>query len=300
VNLIELIEQFPDNEACRKHLIQVRWPEGVKCPRCQSDQVSELKGRKQWTCLACRYRFSATAGTIFHKSHIGLRKWFLAIFIVLNAKKSLSSLQMKRELKISQECCWHMIHRIREAMREGTVELFRGGVQMDEFFAGGKARPEAHKSEHGMHGRATDRPVVIGAVEENSGHLRTKHVPNMKKGTVLEAGQQWLDMPNVELHTDQFKSYALLGRGCAGHRTVDHRVAYVQNGISTNRMENAWSLFARALMGSFHHVSRKHLHRYLSEFDSRFNSRRDDLGHFFDRVLGQADGRRLPHAQLVG
>ncbi len=121
----------------------------------------------------------------------------------------------------------------------------------------------------------------------------------MKKDTVFEAGRQWLDMPNVELHTDQFKSYALLGRSCAGHRTVDHRVAYVQNGISTNRMENAWSLFARALMGSFHHVSKKHLHRYLSEFDSRFNSRREDLGHFLDRVLGQADGRRLSHRELV-
>jgi transposase-like protein len=299
VNLIELIERFPDNEACRQHLIGIRWPEGAKCPRCQSDHVSELKGRKQWTCLACRYRFSAISGTIFHKSHIGLRKWFLAIFIVLNAKKSLSSLQMKRELKISQECCWHMIHRIREAMREGAGDLFRGGVQMDEFFAGGPARPSLHKFDKGIRGRGTDRPVVIGAAEESTGRVHAKHVPNVKKETVMEAAQEWLDIPNVELHTDQFKSYALLGRSCASHRTVDHRVQYVHNGISTNRMENAWSLFARALMGSFHHVSRKHLHRYLSEFESRFNSRREDLGHFLDRVLCQADGRRLPLRELT-
>jgi transposase-like protein len=299
VNLIQLIEQFPNDEACRQHLTRIRWPEGVKCPRCHADRVSELKGRRQWTCLACRYRFSATSGTIFHKSHIGLRKWFLAIFIVVNAKKSLSSLQMKRELKISQECCWHMIHRIREAMREGAVERFRGGVQMDEFFAGGPARKEQHKDEHGLHGRATDRPVVIGAAEESTGLVRTRHVADVKKETMIQAGQEWLDLPNVELHTDQLRSYTALGRMCAGHRSVDHRVWYVQNGISTNRMENAWSLFARALMGSFHHVSKKHLHRYLSEFDSRFNSRREDLGHFLDRVLGQSDGRRLSLKELT-
>jgi transposase-like protein len=300
VNLIQLIEQFPDNESCRQHLIRIRWPNGVECPRCQSDRVSELKGRKQWTCLTCRYRFSAISGTIFHKSHIGLRKWFIAIFIVLNAKKSLSSLQMKRELKISQECCWHMIHRIREAMREGAVDKFRGGVQMDEFFGGGPPRPEQHANARGFHGRATTRPVVLGAAEESTGRIRTKHVANVKKETMIEAGREWLDMPRVELHTDHLRSYTALGRLCAGHKSVDHRVWYVQNGISTNRMENAWSLFARALMGSFHHVSPKHLHRYLAEFDSRFNSRRDDLGHFFDRVLGQADGRRLPERELVG
>jgi transposase-like protein len=297
VNLIQLIEQFPDNETCRQHLIRIRWPEGVKCPRCHLDRVSELKGRKQWTCLECRYRFSATSGTIFHKSHIGLRKWFLAIFIVLNAKKSLSSLQLKRELKISQECCWHMIHRIREAMREGASDLFQGVVQMDEYYGGGKLRPEDRGTRIG---RGTDRPVVIGAAEDSTGRVRTKHVPNVKKAGIIEAAREWLDLPNVELHTDQFRSYTELGRMCRGHRVVDHRVWFVQNGISTNRMENAWSLFARALMGSFHHVSKKHLHRYLSEFDSRFNSRREDLGHFLDRVLSQADGRRLSHNQLVG
>jgi transposase-like protein len=300
MTLIQLLEQFPDNEACRQHLAKIRWPNGVKCPRCESDRVSELKGRKQWTCCACRYRFSATAGTIFHKSHIGLRIWFMAIFIVLNAKKSISSLQLKRELGISQECCWHMVHRIREAMREGAVDLFKGVVQMDEFFADGLARPEQHKAARGMDGRATDRPIVVGAVEKASGRVRTKYVPNIKKVTIIEAAEKWLDMPNVELQTDQFKSYIALGRKCGSHRVVDHRVWYTQNGVSTNCVENAWSLLARALMGSFHHVSKKHLHRYLAEFDSRFNSRKDEMGRFFDRVLGQADDRRLSHRDLVG
>jgi transposase-like protein len=298
VNLIQLLEQFPDNEACRRHLVQIRWPEGVKCPRCGCDGVSELKARKQWTCLECRYRFSATAGTIFHKTHIGLRKWFIAIFIVLNAKKSLSSLQLKRELKISQECCWHMVHRIREAMRENGADLFQGVVQMDEHYSGGLPRPEEKGKVKA--GRGTDRPVVIGAAEVSTGRIRTKHVPNAKKETIQEMAAKWLDVPNVDLQTDQFRSYTVLGRMCKSHEIVDHRIWYTRGSISTNRCENAWSLLARAMMGSFHHVSKKHLHRYLSEFDSRFNSRRDDLGLFFDRVLGQANGRRLSHDQLVG
>ena len=103
----------------------------------------------------------------------------------------------------------------------------------------------------------------------------------------------------MDLHTDQFRSYAMLGRMCIASVRRSSRSVRA-SGISTNRMENAWCLFARALMGSFHHVSKKHLHRYLSEFDSRFNSRSDDLGRFFDRVLGQADGRRLSHRDLVG
>ena len=153
-------------------------------PALRCDQVSELKGRKQWTCFDCRYRFSATAGTIFHKSHIGLRKWFMAIFIVLNAKKSLSSLQLKRELKISQECCWHMVHRIREAMREGTTDLFHGSVQMDEFFLADSPVPRQRATWESR--TRTDRPLVIGAVEASTGRIRTKHVTNTKKYTVLK------------------------------------------------------------------------------------------------------------------
>ena len=191
-----------------------------------------------------------------------------------------------------------MVHRIREAMREGAAELFQGVVQMDEFYAGGLLRAEDRGKGERI-GRRTTRPVVIGAAEAATGRVRTKHVADVKKATIIDAAQEWLNIPAVELHTDQLRSYTELGRMCRGHRVVDHRVWYVQNGVSTNRMENAWSLFARALMGSFHHVSKKHLHRYLSEFDSRFNSRSDDLGRFFDRILSQANGRRLALAQLT-
>lgn len=298
MTLVDLLDQFPNDEACRQHLIRVRWPEGVRCPKCNCERVSELPKRRQWTCLGCRYRFSATCGTIFHNSHIGLRKWFMAIFILLNAKKSKSSLEVNRELGISQECCWHMCHRIREAMREEGAELFSGIVQLDEHFTGGHPRPGTAKRGTG---RGTKRPIVVGAVESSSGHVRTEHVADVRKTTMIDFAQKHLDIPNVDLHTDQLKSYNELGKMCHSHGVVDHSDWYVSpSGVHCNGVENAWSLFARACVGSFHRISKKHLHRYLSEFDARFNSRKDENDRFFTRILRQADGRRLPHRELVG
>lgn len=297
MTLFELLERFPTDEDCRQHLISVRWPGGVQCPKCKCERVSELPKRRQWTCLGCRYRFSATSGTIFHQSHIGLKKWFMAIFILLNAKKSKSSLEMNREVKISQECCWHMCHRIREAMREDGTELFSGIVQMDEHFAGGPPRRGSGKSKNG---RATDRPIVLGAVESKSGKIRTAHIQNVRKGTMIEFAENYIDMENTDLHTDQLKSYNQLGKMCRTHGVCDHSDWFVSpSGVHCNGAENAWSLFARACIGSFHRISKKHLHRYLSEFDSRFNSRKEKNDHFFQRILTQVNGRRLPHRELV-
>ena len=313
MTLIQLLEQFPDDEACRQHLISVRWPDGVLCPRCNCDRTSELPARKQWTCLGCRYRFSATAGTIFHKTHIGLRKWFIAIFIVLNAKKGISSLELNRQLGISQECCWHLCHRIREAMREDHADLFNGVVQADEYYHGGVKRKPNQRIRYGEKnrpdgrvgnttgGRGADRQPVLGAVEVSSGRIRTEAVNDASGDTIEETLDPWIDEENAELHTDQFPAYRKYGRRFRDHRVVNHSVEYVtHDGVHTNAVENAWSLFNRAVVGSFHYVSRKHLHRYLSEFDARFNGRSDGIGDLLNRTLESSIGRRLSIAQLVG
>lgn len=167
----------------------------------------------------------------------------------------------------------------------------------EERDTGGLPRPEKHDSK--KTGRGTDRPIVLGAEEVATGRFRSTHIPNVKNPTITESAEKWLGLANVKLHTDQFRSYVKLGRRCKSHDVVDHRIWFTRGNISTNRCENAWSLFARAVMGSFRHVSKKRLHRNLAEFDSRFNSRRDHLGRFFDRVLCQANGRRLSLDQLV-
>src|SRR5437764_713003 len=140
MNLCKLIEQFGSEEKCRARLVELRWPNGVTCPRCESKSVSTIADRGQYDCNACRYQFSVTAGTIFHDSHLPLSKWFLAIYLMTESKKGMSALQMKRTLNVSYETAWYLCHRSRAAMRESNSELLRGVAAVDEIYVGGKVR----------------------------------------------------------------------------------------------------------------------------------------------------------------
>src|SRR2546421_3157680 len=140
MNLGELIEQFGSNDRCREYLEHLRWPEGVECPKCGSKSISRISTRKQFDCNSCRKRFSVTAGTIFHDSHLPLWKWFAAVYLICESKKGISALQLKRMLKIgSYETAWYLCHRIRSAMENGEgAEMLSGTVEADETYVGGK------------------------------------------------------------------------------------------------------------------------------------------------------------------
>lgn len=304
MNLFELLDTFPTDDACREHLEKVRWPDGVKCPRCQTDKVVRLVKRKQFSCKAkdCGYRFSATTDTIFHASKLPLRKWFTAIYILSNAKKSISSLQLARELKVSNECAWHLCMRIREAMRENHADLFRGVVQVDEFYHGGDARNRnaGRRGLPSVRGRGTDKQPILGAVEVSTGRIRTAVITRASSGVLARTLQKWFNPSGVELHSDEWRGYNLIGEKCKEHRTVKHAVEYMAtDGTHNNNVESAWSLFNRSVIGSFHKISVKHLPRYLGEFDSRFNARKEN-GTYFPRIVRQCIGRRLSMKTLVG
>lgn len=301
VKLIDIVRKFPTEDHCRDHLEQIRWPNGVTCPRCGHDKIVRLKARRQFTCAskACRYRFSVTSGTIFHRSHVDLQKWFLAIALTTDMKKGTPSLQLHRELAVSKECAWHMAMRIREAMREDVSQsdLFRGIVQADEHYHGGD--PRNNSSIKAKRGRGSSKQPIAGVYENSTGSIRTAVVPNASSVVLEQFLEKWVDLPNAELHTDEWRSYLRVGRRCNPHRVVNHGMSYVSSdGCHTNGLENAWSLFARSVMGSFHQISVKHLPRYLAEFDARFNARKEN-GAFFDRVLRQSVGRRLTMEALV-
>jgi transposase-like protein len=301
MNLLEVFEQFPTENDARDFIRAVRWPNGVSCPKCKCQKISELKSRRQFTCLGCRYRFSVTSDTVLHSTKLPLRKWLLAIYLLSDAKKSVSSHQLSRELKISIKRAWHLTHRIRTAMAEdhAQAELFWGVVQIDDYYVGGAPRPE----EKGKYKRGTGsekQQPVVGVVSE-AGKVRTAMVPNTRGLTIYKTVSKWLDTESTQLHSDQHMGYLRLGRYCFKHRVVNHTETYVaEDGTHTNAVENAWSLLARAIMGSFHHISRKHLPKYLAEFDSRFNARAVDSDVYFERIVGQADGRRLSMRQLTG
>lgn len=301
MNLVELVRRFPTDEDCRKHLEKIRWPDGPRCPKCGHDKITRLTTRKQFTCAKkkCRYRFSVTTGTVFHASHIPLNKWFLAVYLMSDAKKSVSSLQLHRELKVTKECCWHMCMRVREAMAEDVQQsaLFSGIVQIDDYYHGGRPRPE-NKGKV-KRGRGTSQQPIVGVVEKKTGRVRTAAVPNLQSKPLENLLRRWIDLPNTDLHSDAMMGYRRVGRLCKSHGVCDHSRWFVtSDGVHCNAVENAWSLFARGVMGAFHQISVKHLPRYLAEFDSRFNARHEN-GTYFERILRQADGRRLTMEQLV-
>src|SRR5437588_1959908 len=141
MNLVKLVELYHEEGACRNHLADVRWPDGVKCTRCGSgERVSKLIGREKWNCGACRYQFTATTGTIFADTHLPLWKWFMAIYLMLESRKGMSANHLKRTLAVSYKTAWFLCHRIRAAMQDGSAELLRGIVEVDESYVGGKVR----------------------------------------------------------------------------------------------------------------------------------------------------------------
>src|SRR5271170_3445046 len=177
VNLCTLIEQFGSEERCRAYLEALRWPDEVRCPRCESDKISQIVKRPQYDCDACRYQFSVTAGTILNDSHLPLWKWFLATYLLCESKKGMSANQIKRTLGISYKTAWYLCHRIRAAMKEVNPEKLDGVVEIDETYIGGKAHGA------GMRGRGSDKEIVIG-IRQRGGALRFFHAEDVKSGTL--------------------------------------------------------------------------------------------------------------------
>ena len=158
INLVSLMEQFGSNEQCRALLEEMRWPDGIECPRCESKNITEIGKRKQHHCNKCRYQFSATSGTIFHDTHLPLWKWFLVIYKMIESKKGVSALQIKREMGIAYQTAWHLCHRIRAAMHDAFLMPLKGRVEVDETWIGGEVK--------GMgRGYKGNKALVVGAIQ---------------------------------------------------------------------------------------------------------------------------------------
>src|SRR6266480_3569675 len=167
IDLMKLIERFDTDEKCRITLEKLRWPDGVRCIRCDSEKISSAHKRNQFECDSCGYHFSVTAGTIFHDSHLPLRKWFIATYLICESKKGVSALQLKRTLGIAYKTAWYLCHRIREAVKDADTSLLSGICEVDETYVGGKAK-NMHKDVRArrIQGRgASDKAMVLGAIE---------------------------------------------------------------------------------------------------------------------------------------
>jgi transposase-like protein len=273
VNLCSLIEQFGNEDKCREYLEALRWRDGIKCPRCDHDDVSKIANRDQYYCLKCHYNFSVTAGTIFNDSHLPLMKWFLCIYLLCEAKKGMSAHQLHRTLGVSYKTAWYLCHRIRAAMKEVNPEPLDGIVEMDETFVGGVQR-----GKHWKRLENNKKEVVVG-IKQRGGELRFFHAEDVKSGTLAKYIKENISGDVDLIMTDEWPAYkgALTQAGFDRriiHKTVNHHDGvYVNGDITTNGIESAFSLLKRGIIGSWHKVSAKHLSAYLDEMTFRFNNR---------------------------
>jgi len=289
-NLVSLIERFGSEEKCRAYLEKLRWPDGPECPRCGDfTTISRITTRDRYECDACRYQFSVTAGTLIHDSHLPLWKWFLAVYLMCESKKGIiSAKQMQRMLKVSYKTAWYLSHRVRDAMGDGEQPLLTGTVEVDETIVGGKRKGYGK-------GYRGNKVVVAGAIERG-GEIQLRLVPNNRRHNLEGFIEASVD-DDASIYTDELKSY----EGITGkdHQTVKHKDGeWVRGNVHTNTVESAWSLLKRSVVGTYHHISVKHLPAYLDEMEWRFNNRENPYL-FRDTLLMLLHGDALPYTVLV-
>ena len=293
INLISLMQRFNCDDTCRETLEQIRWPTGICCIRCGDMEVLELPKHNRWECKSCKYQFSVTSGTIMHDSHLPLRKWFLAIYLMCESKKGISANQLHRTLGIAYRTAWYLCHRIREAMGNDPLEgptLF-GIVEVDETLVGSKVKGKGRQY--------TGNKVWVAGAIQREGKIRVERIPDVKKRTLHDFIARTVKDEAEAIYTDELKSYLGIADHNTRHETVNHsQEQWVVGDVHTNSIEGVWALFKRSLMGTFHRMSKKHMARYLEELGWRFNNR--DNNHIFrDTLVRIMNTKNIEYKDLV-
>lgn len=274
MDIIRIYELFPTEDDCIRHLEDVRWSNKPKCPYCKSDKFTSMPKQKRHHCNNCNTSFSVTVGTIFHHTHLPLQKWFLALCIILNAKKGIAARQLGRDLHVNKDTAWRMDMKIRDAMREREQrDLLTGIVEMDETYIGGKPRPGTgpHKK-----GRGTSKTPVVG-MAERKGKIKAEVIKNRKLDSkkLTSLVRKNVDTKNATLMTDEYKGYIGI-KTIMPHKVVDHTLWYVSGDVHTNTVESFWALLKRGIVGQYHKVSLNYLPKYIDEFSYRWNHRQNE------------------------
>ncbi|HSY48110.1 MAG TPA: IS1595 family transposase [Thermoanaerobaculia bacterium] len=292
MNLGDLIAKFGSDDKCRAYLELLRWSDGVACPRCATGEVAPVSKRNTFYCESCHYHFSVTTGTVMHDTHLPLWKWFAAAYLMVEARKGVSANQLKRTLTVSYKTAWYLCHRIRKAMEEACPMPLSGTVEVDETWIGGKRR-------HVGGGYVGNKTMVLGAVQRD-GAIRLR-VEERRDAKTLRGFINDVCVDETErIYTDDHAGYVGIGDHNTVHESVNHSAEeYVRGDVHTNSIEGVWSLFNRAVVGSYHQVSGKHLDRYLSEFEFRFNNRHNKFL-FRDTIMKLIDSSVLTYAELTG
>ena len=291
MNLVQLMQELDTDSECRTALEELRWPDGVRCLNCASDRVSRIPSRRLFQCNACTHQFSVTTGTIFHDSHLPLTKWILAIYLMVESKKGMSANQIKRTIAVSYKTAWYLCHRIRAAMADADAPKLAGTVEVDETYVGGKVRGKGR-------GYKANKAIVVGLVQRK-GKIRLQVVPGNDKETLHAFIHSHAADKTENIYTDQHPAYVGIGDANTRHETVNHSIEeWVRGDVHTNGIESVWSLLDRSIMGSFHHVSVKHLDSYLDELEWRQNNK-ENAYLFRDTLAKLLASDNLSYQELI-
>ena len=298
ISLFDLMQMFPDENTARLWFESIMWKNGRHCPHCGSVRSVEVKNHKPmpYRCMDCRKFFSVRQGTVLEQSKVPLQKWAVAIFLYCTSLKSVSSMKLHRDIKVTQKTAWFMMQRIREASPIDS-DNFVGPVEVDETYMGGKRRNMSNSKRKELEGRgAVGKKAVVGVKDRATKQVRAKVVEYTDKET-LQSFVLGHVAKDATVYTDEAHAYKGLPRE---HKAVKHSAGqYVDGMAHTNGIESFWSMLKRAYQGTFHHFSVKHMQRYVTEFAGRHNLRECDTAEIMTHMVAGMIGRRLTYKRLI-
>jgi transposase-like protein len=299
ISTFQLFEMFPDQETARVYLEGRLWPNGPRCPVCGlGDRVSIRKGGF-YRCNQCKEDFTVRTGTIFERSHVPLHKWIYAMYLLVTARKGISSMQLAKEIGITQKSAWFVLHRLREACGS-KLEKLQGIVEIDETFVGGK-ETNKHEWKKLKAGRGTVGKTPVLGMRERGGRTVAMPIEGTDKETIQAAIQRHVEVGSI-VDTDESGAYTGIHFLGYTHGTVNHGAGeYVREDVTTNGIESVFAVLKRGLIGVYHHASPKHLDRYVDEFSFRLNEG-NVKNHTLTRLDSFVDGtagKRLTYKALI-
>jgi transposase-like protein len=301
----QMLEVLPNDNACRLFLEDLRWNGTPVCPHCGSVNDGHYKLRTKgefkglYKCKDCRERFTVTIGTMFEGSHVPLRKWFIAIYIFTSHKKGISSIQLGKDLGITQKSAWFVLSRLRNNFQAKTNLKFEGVIQADESFLGGKNKNKhASKKTENAQGRSIKDKTPVFGIIENGNQVYTQVIADTKASTLKPIIEKLVEIGSIVV-SDEWVGYTGLNKDFK-HEVVNHKSNEFKNevGFHTNGIEGFWSLLKRGIYGIYHQTSAKHLNKYCDEFAFRYNTRKVTETERFTLSLLRAE-KRLTYKDLI-